>query len=128
MNFKEKFTQEILTDIFPEDRADRFFDALYGDAGEGAYDISLWFVEHRKDQLFFEFRLKERPGKCMACNLTYGLPDVFVRHPIINIKGIVQDVIRILDGNASCADWTLGMTREISNELHVIPLIINLEG
>ena len=35
------FTPECLTDLFPPQRTDDFFDALFGDAEEGAYDIRL---------------------------------------------------------------------------------------
>lgn len=125
--FEDIFTQDILKKIFPEDRSDNFFDALYGDPTEGAYDITLEFRGHRSDKLHFEFHLKERPGKCLACNLTYGLPDVFGRHPIINVKGVVQGIGQMLDGRSNCTDWQLGRTREISRELHIVPLIITLE-
>ncbi|MEZ4602550.1 MAG: hypothetical protein R2861_03820 [Desulfobacterales bacterium] len=33
------------------------FDALYGDAAEGAYNIALKFKEHTADKLIFEFHL-----------------------------------------------------------------------
>ena len=35
------FTPECLNDLFPPQRTDDFFDALFGDAEEGAYDIRL---------------------------------------------------------------------------------------
>ena len=124
------FTAEALEKIFPRDRADRFFDALYGDANEGAYDISLDYKGHSPDrkELVFEFRLKQRPGKCLACNLTYGLPQVFSRHPIINVKGLVQEIDRLLNGSGRCADWRIGTTREISHSVHTVPLIISLQS
>ncbi len=127
---RDTFTAETLEKIFPRDRADRFFDALYGDAKEGAYDISLDYKGHIPDrkELMFEFRLKQRPGKCLACNLTYGLPQVFSRHPIINIRGLVQEIDRLLNGRGKCADWRVGTTREISHALHAVPLIISLQS
>jgi len=81
-SFDGIFTQDVLKKLFPEDRADQFFDALFGDAEEGAYDISLEFKGQSQNKLEFEFHLKQRPGKCLACNLTYGLPQVFSRHGV----------------------------------------------
>ena len=122
------FTPDVLKKLFPEDRSDLFFDALFGSAAEGAYDISLKFREHNQKRLEFELHLTQRPGKCLYCNLTYGLPAVFSRHPIINIKKLVQDIDRLLNGQARCIEWQLGITREVSSELHVIPLIISLDS
>ncbi len=124
--FGRIFTQEKLEAIFPKDRANNFFDALYGDMSEGAYDIGLVFSNATKDQLEFEFHLTQRPGKCLACNLTYGLPEVFTRHPIININGLVKEIEQLLNGQATCSDWQIGATREVSAELHIIPIRIML--
>jgi len=125
--FNDIFTPDVLKKLFPEDRADRFFDALFGDPAEGAYDISLEFREHSQDRLKFELHLTQRPGKCLYCNLTYGLPDVFARHPIINISELVQEINRMLDDCARCVDWQLGPTQEISSDHHIIPLVISLD-
>jgi len=124
--FDDIFTQNTLKNLFPKDRADCFFDALFGDASEGAYDISLDFMEGDQGKLRFQFGLKQRPGKCLACNLTYGLPQVFSRHPVINMKGLIRDIDHLLDGQAKCRDWQFGRTREISKTLHVIPLSVSL--
>ena len=126
--FEKLFAPDVLKRLFPEDRSDQFFDALYGDAGEGAYDISLEFIRAHGNRLEFLLRLTQRPGKCITCSLTYGLPQVFTRHPIINIKGLVQDIEARLDGRGRCVDWKLGSTREMSNEIHGIPLIIILDN
>jgi hypothetical protein len=126
-NFKDIFTEDILKKLFPWDRVNRFFDALYGDTTEGAYDISLRFKKHSQSKLHFEFHLNQRPGKCLACNLTYGLPQIFSRHPVININGLIQDINRLLNGQAKCTDWKLGVTHEVSGDLHVIPLTVFLE-
>lgn len=67
------FDAETITKIFPEKLADHFFDALYGDPAEGAYNIGLKFKEQTGNTLVFEFHLTQRPGKCLRCNLTYGL-------------------------------------------------------
>ena len=39
------FTPEYLQELFPENRANDFFEALLGDADEGAYDISLSYYD-----------------------------------------------------------------------------------
>lgn len=118
------FTQEKLAELFPRERTDAFFEALFGDAEEGAYDIALGYAGVNGEALNFELRLTQRDGKCLACNLTYGLPQVFSRHPIINVQGIVDGVAEATGKAAS--GWRLGATREISNGLHVIPLMIEL--
>ena len=40
-DFDSILTQEFLDELLPPERSDQFFDALYGDASEGAYDIRL---------------------------------------------------------------------------------------
>lgn len=125
--FNDIFTRGTLKELFPENRADAFFDALYGDASEGAYDIRLAFKEKSEDKLVFEFHLHQRPGKCLACNLTYGLPEVFTRHPVINVNQLVQAIETLLNGDARLKTWQIGATKEISPELHTIPLIISID-
>ena len=127
-SLNELFSTETISKIFSKNLADQFFDALYGDSSEGAYDIELVFKEQKENALIFEFHLTQRSGKCLRCSLTYGLPRVFSRHPIINVKGMVRKVDEYLNGLGKCVDWKLGRTVEISNELHVIPLIITLEN
>ena len=116
--------QSFLDKIFPASRADDFFDALFGGAEEGAYDIGLVCrgVEAQKAKLAFE--LRQRPGKCLACNLTYGLPQVFQRHPILNVSGVARDVAAHLGWPAESTKWKLGHTEEVNRELHVIPLVV----
>ena len=123
-------TDKELATIFGKDKADNFFDALYGDAQEGAYDINLKYKDYQDKLLTLEFHLTQRPGKCLVCNLTYGLPQVFSRHPIININGIVNKVGALLTQKQEikkCVGWELGRTQEISRQLHTIPLIISIE-
>jgi hypothetical protein len=122
------FNGQILGDLFPEQRADQFFEALYGDLEEGAYTITLKFQRYdgERKSLVFGLELKERPGKCLACNLTYGLPQVFARHPVINIKGIIKEIEKIMGDGVQCVEWSLGRTQPISNKLHIIPLTIQL--
>ena len=116
--------QSFLDKIFPRSRADEFFDALFGGAEDGAYDIGLVCrgVEAQKAKLAFE--LRQRPGKCLACNLTYGLPQVFQRHPILNVAGVARDVAAHLGWPAESTKWKLGHTEEVNRELHVIPLVV----
>jgi hypothetical protein len=127
-NLNEIFTDNVLQELFPPQRADDFFEALFGDASEGAYDISLSFMgyDERSSTLNFNLDLHERPGCCLVCNLTYGLPEVFSRHPVINVKGLVTDIEKKLDGKANCADWNLGTTVQKEKSLHSIPLNIQL--
>lgn len=123
------FSDEILTEIFPPSRANAFFEALFGDADEGAFDIALKFVQHDQDNamLHFELHLIERPGKCLACNLTYGMPTVFARHPIIDIKGVVKEIEHHIDSpTTQLGNWQLGHTRTVNSSLHIIPLTITL--
>ena len=120
------FPQHVLDAIFPAERADQFFEALFGDSSEGAYDIVLAYTGASDERIDFEFQLNQRPGRCLACNLTYGLPEVFMRHPVIDVAGVVRQIdSRMVDGKR-CGDWMLGRTREVSRERHVLPLIINL--
>ncbi len=127
-DFGQLFDQRTLSGIFPPERSDQFFEALFGDASEGAYDISLVYREHRpaEGKLLFDLHLTQRPGRCLACNLTYGLPEVFSRHPIINIKGVVEAIDQRLGERASCKEWRLGSTHSVSSALHTLPLVITL--
>ena len=120
----QNLDQTFLDKIFPAGRADEFFDALLGGAEEGAYDIGLVCrsVEPQKAKLAFE--LRQRPGNCLACNLTYGLPQVFQRHPILNVAGVARDVASHLGWPAESTKWKLGHTEEVNRELHVIPLVV----
>jgi len=117
---------ESLKKIFPPEKADQFFEALFGDSSEGSFDIELGFLGRKENVLELEFRLQQRPGKCLACNLTYGLPQVFSRHPVIDLAGVAQQVA-VLAGKTEVKDWKLGKTQQASNELHVIPLTIILD-
>jgi hypothetical protein len=118
------FTPEWTRTIFPPERADDFFEALFGGMEEGAYDIALRFVKADNDSCEFAFDLLQRPGKCLVCNLTYGLPQVFSRHPVINVKGVVAAAAQALGKDEKAATWQLRATRETSSSLHSIPLLI----
>lgn len=125
-SYEALFPQHVLDEIFPPDRADRFFDALLGDASEGAYDIALAYAGKTDDHIHFEFQLKQRPGRCLACHLTHGLPKVFMRHPVIDIAGVVRQIDSRMATGRRCGQWALGRTREVSRSMHVLPLTVNL--
>ncbi len=126
--YEEIFSEEVLQDLLPPQRADEFFEALYGDAAEGAYDIGLAFRGHDPGSrtLAFDLRLRQRPGKCLACNLTFGLPEVFSRHPLLNIGGVVKKIAILLGPDREISGWEMGRTETPANDLHVIPLEIRL--
>jgi hypothetical protein len=126
-NTQDTLNHELLKNIFPPDKADQFFEALFGDSSEGSFDIQLEFNGRKGNVLELEFQLKQRPGKCLACNLTTGLPKVFSRHPVIDVPGVVRQVAEQFDG-AKVTHWELGRTMQISNQLHVVPLTVTLEG
>ena len=123
------YTDTTLDVIFPPERTDRFFDALFGDADEGAYDICLRFIaaDDTNGTLHFEFQLRQRPGQCLACNLTHGLPEVFSRHPAINARQLSDELVALLKSDATCASWELGSTRQHSSDLHGIPFEIMIQ-
>jgi len=121
------FTPEALQQLFPKERTNDFFDALFGDADEGAYDIELGYGGVKGNNLTMELKLHERPGCCLACNLTQGLPQVFSRHPIINVSGLVADINKLLGDNMKCKEWSLGYTEQRQKEMHVIPINITLD-
>jgi hypothetical protein len=126
MNSKviEKITsKEFLDRLLPLEKSDKFFKALYGDASEGTYDIRLECSSVEQDKIVLAFHLIQRPGKCLVCSLTYGLPTVFSRHPQIDIKGMVS---KIQDAGLAISSWKLGKTLETSASLHVVPLYLYL--
>ena len=125
---KALFTDEVLAELFPVERSNDFFEALFGDASEGAYDIKLSYYDYDENSqtLQFNLDLHERPGSCLVCSLTYGLPEVFSRHPIVNIKGLVSEIENKLAGIASCSDWKLESTKQQEKSMHSSPLSIRL--
>ncbi len=124
VEFNQIFTQDFLDQLLPLNLSNKFFEALYGDASDGAYDIRLQFVSARDEQIVLEFNLIQRPGKCMVCNLTYGLPNVFSRHPLININNMIK---KIEEKGVKVENWYLGDTKELNNSLHTIPFYLDLE-
>ena len=120
------FTPECLNDLFPIQRTNDFFDALFGDAEEGAYDIRLVVDPEESDdgELHFYFELHQRAGRCLVCSLTYGLPQVFQRHPVLNVAGVARDVGKRLGWPTESLKWRLGHTEEVNSEVHAIPLTL----
>jgi hypothetical protein len=123
MELEQILTQDFLDTLIPPETGDRFFEAMYGDASEGAYDIRLKFLNADKKQVVLLFDLTQRPGKCLMCSLTYGLPTVFSRHPLIDIKGIVK---KIEEKGLSVKKWHLGETEERNSSNHKIPFYLEL--
>jgi hypothetical protein len=124
-DFSQKFSQKTLDQIFPPEKTDAFFEAMLGDASEGAYDIRLIYQGMQKNILQFAFELTQRPNKCLACSVTYGLPQVFKRHRIIDTEDIVNQVKAII-GNDRIISWELQPTLPIDEKVHLVPLIIQI--
>ncbi|MDA3916933.1 MAG: pancreas/duodenum homeobox protein 1 [Deltaproteobacteria bacterium] len=122
--FNQIFTQDFLDQLLPLNLSNKFFEALYGDASDGAYNIRLQFVSASDEQIVLEFNLLQRLGKCMVCSLTYGLPNVFSRHPLININNMIK---KIEEKGVKVENWYLGDTKEVNNSLHTIPFYLDLE-
>ena len=121
---EQVLTQDFLDTLMPPETGNRFFEALYGDVSEGAYDIRLKFLNADEKQIVLAFDLTERPGKCLVCSLTYGLPTVFSRHPLINIKKIVE---KIEEKGFCVKKWHMGETEELNSSNHFIPFYLDLE-
>ena len=105
------FTPECLNDLFPIQRTNDFFDALFGDAEEGAYDIRLVVDPEESDDggLHFYFELHQRAGRCLVCSLTYGL---------------VSDIASRAGWELDDVWWRIGTTESLSSALHRIPLVL----
>jgi len=123
-SYEEIFSPTCMNEIFPPERTAEFFEALFGDPEEGAYDIRMSLLSASDRSLNFLFELHQRGDACLACNLTYGLPGVFMRHPIINIKGVTAELARRAGWADGTWEWKLGNTEEVSKALHVIPLAL----
>ena len=122
--FNLLFDKPACSKMLPPEKTAEFFEALFGDASEGSYDIELIFDGSDEKSLRFNIALHQRPGHCLACNLTQGLPQVFSRHPVLDVAGIVEQVDAILGDKAHTGKWQLGFTQQRSQALHIIPLTI----
>ncbi len=123
---REILTRQFMETLFSQERSNDFFDAFYGGSEDSHFDIRMAFDGTRDNQLHFAFELIQRPGKCLACNMTYGLPHVFARHPVINIRELVEDIASALALDSSGLTWSLGNTFTQSSERHKIPLVISV--
>ncbi len=117
-----------LEKLFPPGRDNEFFEALYGGAEEGAFDIRLKAegFDNKASRLLLVFELKERAGKCMACSLTYGLPPVFERHPVINMAGMMKEIDKALSPDWRVSQWQLGTTTTMAPKVNIIPVTVEL--
>ena len=127
-HYEELFTSACLERLFPsKERTDAFFEALFGDAEDGAYDIKLSvhrFLQKDGERLEFFFELHQRNGMCLACNLTHGLPQVFRRHPVIALQKLCADIAVVAGWQDAKWHCELSDTEEVSDALHVIPLAV----
>ena len=121
----EIYTLEWCRQVFPPEKTNEFFEALFGDPEDGAYDIELSFAGSDGDMLEFNFNLHQRGNQCLACNLTHGLPKVFERHPIINSAGVARQAAEAC--GKKLKEWKVGPTEEESKALHRVPLYIWVE-
>ena len=108
------FDQEFLTDLFPPERTNEFFEALFGDAEDGAYDIKMSY--QGKDG-------NARPNQCLRCNLTTGLPPVFERHPIIAAKTMAEKIAK--EAGFAKYTWKIGPTIQYSEAVHYVPFYVS---
>lgn len=115
--------QDQLAKIFPPSKTDEFFDAIYGGAEDGAYDIVLTARDVSDNKASMAFELRKREGQCLKCSLTYGLPEVFKRHPVLNISGVAKDIGEIL-GWGENVEWQIFPVQEVNDNLHVIPFTV----
>lgn len=132
---EETFTVERLSELFPPERTDAFFEALFGGAEDGAYDIRLVFSHGEaggesggERRLVFLFELHQRGHMCLACNLTHGLPQVFARHPVIDVRGLAAKLAALAGWPEGSYRWELERTEEVSEALHVVPLVLSRNG
>ncbi len=117
-----ELTQEYLDTLFPAERTDEFFEALFGDPEDGAYDIRLVLSRQEEAKIVLNYELHVREGECLACNLTSGLPLVFAKHPILAVEKTVEQIKEKMAWDS--ANFEIGKTNQFSSELHFIPLII----
>lgn len=117
-------TQEQFDEIFPIERTNDFFEALFGDADEGAYNIRIEPGTESDDRVECVFALHQRPGRCLVCQLTHGLPHVFERHPLINADGLAKQIAMLKGWNPESVKWSIGETMQHSRALHTIPFIV----
>ncbi|MDO5483624.1 MAG: hypothetical protein Q4F27_01825, partial [Desulfovibrionaceae bacterium] len=52
------------------------------------------------------------------------LPQVFQRHPVLNVAGVARAIAQKLGWPEESINWRLGTTEEISRKLHAIPFLL----
>jgi hypothetical protein len=117
-------TQEQFDTLFPSERTNEFFEALFGDADEGAYNIRIEPNTESETRVDCMFALHQRPGKCLVCQLTHGLPHVFERHPLINAAGLAKEIAILKGWDPESVKWTIGETIQHSRALLTIPFAV----
>ena len=60
--------------------------------------------------------------------MTYGLPAVFARHPMIDLNGLINAIGQILNTPDSSLRGHLGQTEARSSRLHLIPLTVSIQA
>ncbi len=80
-------------------------------------------LDVKDDEARLAFELRQRPGKCLKCSLTYGLPQVFQRHPVLDVAGVARAVAGRLGWQGEPV-WELGPTEEVDAETHLIPFLL----
>ena len=79
---KTVLTKENLEKIFPRQRANDFFEALFGDADEGAYDIELAYREHNGSTLVMDLLLR----RLLDLGIRLARPGEFSERAFLNGK------------------------------------------
>ena len=52
---KQIFSDAVVQGLFPPERSNDFFEALFGDAEEGAYDVTLSFDDYNAGERLLRF-------------------------------------------------------------------------
>ena len=60
------FTQEYLDTLLPAETSDHFFEALYGDTKDGAYDIRLEFISANEKRIVLAYNLTQQLANMLS--------------------------------------------------------------
>jgi len=71
------FTPETLQQLFPKNRTSDFFEALFGDADEGAYEIELGYGGVNGNSLTMELKTSRTPRMLSRVQLDPGITTGF---------------------------------------------------
>ena len=50
-----------------------------------------------------------------------------VKEVMVDAQGVVTELCALMNGEGRCGQWKLGKSKEISRQLHAVPLIIDLD-